>query len=106
MKISEVNIQLIKPVNGLVAFASVVLDDKIYLGSIGVHQRLDGTGYRLTYPTKKTGHRDFHIFHPIERDLGQQIEQTIFAKVTALLEKQNAGSAPDLRGDGDGDAIR
>ena len=48
MKISEVNIQLIKPANGLVAFASVVLDDKIYLGSIGVHQRLDGTGFRLT----------------------------------------------------------
>ena len=49
MKISEINIQLIKPVNGLVAFASVVLDDKIYLGSIGVHSRLDGTGYRHTY---------------------------------------------------------
>lgn len=53
MKISEITIQLIKPANGLVAFASVVLDDKIYLGSIRVHQRLDGSGYRLTYPTKK-----------------------------------------------------
>ena len=31
MKISEINIQLIKPANGLVAFASVVLDDKVYL---------------------------------------------------------------------------
>ena len=102
MKISEVNIQLIKPTNGLVAFASVVLDGKIYLGSIGVHQRLDGNGYRLTYPTKKTGNRDFHIFHPIERSMGQRIEQAILSKVTALLEKQRAGSTPDLRG---GDAI-
>lgn len=101
MKISEINIQLIKPTNGLVAFASVVLDDKIYLGSIGVHQRLDGTGYRLTYPTKKTGHRDFHIFHPIERSLGQRIEQAILTKVAALLEKQHAGGTPDSQGGGD-----
>ena len=34
MKISEINIQLIKPSNGLVAFASVVLDDKIFLQSL------------------------------------------------------------------------
>jgi len=101
MKISEVNIQLIKPTNGLIAFASVVLDDKVYLGSIGVHQRLDGTGYRLTYPTKKTGNRDFHIFHPIEKNLGQQIERAILTKVVALLEKQHAGGTPDLRGGGD-----
>ena len=101
MKISEINIQLIKPANGLIAFASVVLDDKVYLGSIGVHRRLDGTGYRLTYPTKKTGNRDFHIFHPIERSLGQQIEQAILAKVAALLEKQGAGGTPDSREDGD-----
>ncbi len=98
MKISEVNIQLIKPTNGLVAFASVVLDGKIYLGSIGVHQRLDGTGYRLTYPTKKTGNRDFHIFHPIERQMGQQIEQAILAKVTALLEKQYTDGVPTRGG--------
>jgi len=101
MKISEINIQLIKPTNGLVAFASVVLDGKIYLGSIGVHQRLDGASYRLTYPTKKTGNRDFHIFHPIEKNLGQQIEQAILSKITALLEKQGAGSASGAREDGD-----
>ena len=101
MKISEINIQLIKPANGLVAFASVVLDNQIYLGSIGVHEKLDGNGYRLTYPTKKTGNRDFHIFHPIERNLGQQIEQAILSKVTTLLEKQNAGDSAVFREDGD-----
>jgi stage V sporulation protein G len=104
MKISEINIQLFKPANGLVAVTSVVLDGKIYLGSIGVHHRLDGTGYRLTYPTKKTGNRDFHIFHPIERNLGQQIEQAILSKVTTLLEKQNTGDSTIFREDGD--AIR
>lgn len=41
MKIYEINIQLIKPTNSLVTFARVILDDKIYLGSIDVHQRLE-----------------------------------------------------------------
>ena len=100
MKISEINIQLIKPTNGLVAFASVVLDDKIFLGSIGIHQKLDGTGYRLTYPTKKTGDRDFHIFHPIEKNIGQEIERAIFEKLTTLLEKQNVGGSAAFREDG------
>ena len=98
MKISEINIQLIKPANSLVAFASVVLDGKIFLGSIGVHQKLDGTGYRLTYPTKKTGNRDFHIFHPIERKLGSEIERAILEKVTSLLNQKN-----QLREDGHAD---
>lgn len=87
MTISEVNIQLIKPVNGLVAFASVVLNDQIYLSSIGVHQKLDGSGFRLTYPTKKTGNRSFHIFHPIEKAISHQIEQAISEKLNSLLGK-------------------
>lgn len=97
MKISEINIQLIKPANGLVAFASVVLDDQIYLSSIGIHQKLDGSGYRLTYPTKKAGERDFHIFHPIDRNLGLTLERAILEKLTALLNKQS------LRKDGHAD---
>lgn len=59
MIVSEVNIQLIKPCDGLVGFASVVLDGQIYLSSIGIHQRLDGTGYRITYPTKKNWQSQF-----------------------------------------------
>ena len=46
--ISEVNISLIKPQNGLIGFASLILEGNFYIGSIGVHQRLDGSGYRLT----------------------------------------------------------
>ncbi|MBI2342901.1 MAG: hypothetical protein HYV02_00975 [Deltaproteobacteria bacterium] len=62
MKISEVNIQFIKPADGLIGFSSGVIDDAFYLGSIGVHQRLDGTGYRPTYPTKKSPLNNRPIF--------------------------------------------
>jgi stage V sporulation protein G len=48
MTISEVNITPVKPIDGLVAFASCVIDSQLYVGSIGVHKLLDGSGYRIT----------------------------------------------------------
>lgn len=89
MKISEVNIQFIKPHNGMIGFVSLVLNDEIYLGSIGIHQKLDGTGYRFTYPTKKSGFKELNVFHPIRRELGIAIEQAILTKLKNVTEKSN-----------------
>jgi len=86
MKITEINIAPIKPQNGLIGFASVVLDDCLYLGSMGVYSRLDGIGYRITYPTKKVGEKDLHIYHPINRDLSQEIEDAITRKARELFD--------------------
>lgn len=87
MKISEVNIILIKPRNGLIGFASLVINDALYLGSIGIHQKLNGNGYRLTYPTKKTGANNMDIFHPINREAGKAIETTIFNKLNDVMNR-------------------
>lgn len=87
--ITEVNIILIKPKNGLLGFASVVLDEKIYLGSIGIHSKLDGSGLRLTYPTKKIGDSDLNIFHPINRALSKEIEEAIFNQFKKVMTKVN-----------------
>jgi stage V sporulation protein G len=86
MRITEINIIPIKPVDGLIGFASVVLDNSLYLGSMGVYSRLDGTGYRITYPTKKIGGKDINIYHPINRDFGQEIEDAITGKARELFE--------------------
>lgn len=86
MKISEINIMPIKPKDGLVAFASVVLDNSVYLGSLGIFTRLDGTGYRITYPTKKIGNKDLNIYHPITKEFGQQIEAAILKKVEEIFK--------------------
>lgn len=88
MKISEVNIALIKPKNGLVGFASVVVDDALYLGSIGIHQKLNG-GFRLTYPTKNSGIHQGSIFHPINNMAGKAIERTILSKLNDVMNKVN-----------------
>lgn len=84
--ISEVQIVPVKPNNGLIAFASFVLDGKLYLSSIGIHQKLNGLGYRLTYPTKKAG---LNIFHPISKELGKEIEEVILNKLKEVMEGSN-----------------
>ena len=85
MKITEVQIMPIKANNGLIAFASVVFDNCLYLGSIGVHKKLDGIGYRITYPNKMVGNRGIDIYHPIDRETSKIIEEAIIEKVEELL---------------------
>lgn len=87
-KVTEVQIKVIKPKDGLVGFASVVLDNNLYLSSIGIFSKLDGSGYRITYPTKKVGDLDMHIFHPINKELGHKIEQAIITKAKEIFEAE------------------
>lgn len=89
MRISEVQVMPIKPADGLVAFASCVIDGQLYIGSLGVHQLLNGTGYRITYPTKKIGTRQLNYFHPVTKDTGKLIEQAITAKCVELFERSD-----------------
>jgi len=69
-----------------VAFGSLVLDDCLYLGSIGIYQKLDGSGYRITYPTKKIGDKNINIYHPINQETSWAIETAIVAKAEDLLK--------------------
>jgi len=87
-KITEVQIIPIKPQNGLVAFASLVLGNNLYLGSIGILTRPEG-GYRLVYPTKKTGNRNINIFHPINKEFSQLVERKIIKHLEEVMKKQN-----------------
>lgn len=88
MKVTEINITPIKPRNGLVGFASCVLAESLYIGSIGIMSRPDGS-YRLTYPTKKVGSRDINLYHPITQKLGQEIEQHIIAQYENVMKGIN-----------------
>lgn len=83
MKITEVQIDLIKPNNGLIGFASLVIDEEVFLSSIGIHKKLTGEGYRLTFPSKDK----FSIFHPITKEASKQIEEAIFSKLKEVMKK-------------------
>ena len=76
--ISQVRIAPVSPVNGLMAFGSLVINGYLRLNSIAIHRKLDGSGYRLTYPTKRAGNEDRTIFHPITPELSKAIERALF----------------------------
>jgi stage V sporulation protein G len=85
MKVKKVEIIPIKPHEGLLAFASVEIDDSFYIGSIGVHKKRDGKGYRITFPTRKVGNHQFTICHPTKQDLSKEIESAITSKAEEVL---------------------
>jgi DNA-binding cell septation regulator SpoVG len=91
MQVTEVDIAFVKPKDGLIAFASVVLDDQLYLGGIAIHSKLVGAGYRLTYPTRKVGEAQFSLFHPIRKPVGLAIEHAILEKLKNVVSKRDAG---------------
>lgn len=89
MLINEVQIVPIKTNNGLVAIASVIYDGSIYLGSIGVYTKLNGPGYRITYPTRSGYQRNFNIYHPIRKEISEAIEKAVLEKAEKILKRSN-----------------
>lgn len=91
-KITEIQIIPIKPTNGLVGFASIIVDETLFLGSIGIFTRPMG-GYRLLYPTKKLGTQDINIFYPINKQFGQEVENLISQKYEEVMKNDRHYSA-------------
>ena len=85
MKISEIHIDLVKPSGGLVGFASVVFDDKFYLGSIGIMKMLSGD-FRLSYPTRTVGEEQFNVFYPINKETGDVMSEAIINKLKEIVK--------------------
>lgn len=85
MEINKIELIPIKSQSGLVAFAHLIIDNCFFIGSIGVHRKLDGSGYRLTYPTKKAGEAHIPLFHPTTPELSKKIEKEISNKAEQLF---------------------
>ncbi len=83
--ITDIQIRFIREYKGLFAFARIVLNNALVIDGIGIHHKLDGSGYRLTYPTKQQSHGpSITIAHPIQSNLSKAIELDIFQKVVTL----------------------
>ena len=83
--ISEIEIMPIKPQNGLIAFASFTLFEIIHCSSVAIFTKPNG-GYRLSYPTKKIGNQNIFIFYPIDKVLGNEIEERVIARYEDLTK--------------------
>lgn len=88
MQISEIQIIPVKPKDGLIAFASCVINNALYLGSIAIFTKHDGT-FRLVFPTRKIGDLTINIFHPINKDAGSEIEEKIINHYEEVLKGNN-----------------
>lgn len=86
--ISEIQIMPVKPSNGLVGFASFVLYEAVYCGSVGVFTRLNG-GYRLVYPTRKILGKNIDVYYPISQQVGRAIEEAVASKFEEVVSKEN-----------------
>lgn len=94
--ITEIEIIPIKPRNGLVGFASFVLDGSLYCGSVGIYTRPQG-GYRLTYPTRKTDSSSFSIFYPINKQVAADIEQAVISRFENVTKKYAGHDSFDIK---------
>lgn len=86
MRIKNVIIKPVLPNNGLVGFASITLSDDMALNSIAIYRKLDGSGYRLVYPTKGQMKMKY-IFHPLTRKMSREIERAIFEECKVVFGK-------------------
>ena len=77
MKVTKINIKRIIEKDGLVGFATIVIDDCLYLGNIAIFSRLNKEGYRLVFPEKKIGERKVSIFHPLTSQFYFLLEESI-----------------------------
>lgn len=84
MKIKRVEIVPIRPFEGLIAFANVVLEEGLFLGSIGIHRKLDG-GFRITFPSKKIGETNLCIYHPMNPEVSKEFETAICSRAEEVL---------------------
>lgn len=86
MKVTKIEIVPIHPQMGLIGFATIVLDNMFCISSIGVHKKRNGTGYRITYPTKKVGEYNLPICHPLQPNFSKEIEWEICRKAESLFD--------------------
>lgn len=83
--ITEVQIHLLKANDGLIGFASLVIDECWFVGNLAIYTRLDG-GYRVVFPTKRLRNdQEVPIFHPISKEAGVNIEFAITETINNLL---------------------
>lgn len=87
MKINEIEFVPVRFRNGHLGFVSFVLDDIIYVGSVGVYSRPDGRGIRLVYPQISNMGVKYPTVYPTRRDFGSEIEDAIYSEIVKLLPK-------------------
>ena len=88
ISVSEIQIVPVKALNGLVAFASAVINNQFYLGNIAIYSAPSSKdGFRLVFPNKKLASgRVVDCFHPISKAAGEIVTEAIVCCYKELME--------------------
>ena len=89
ISVSEIQVVPVKPNNGLVAFASCVVNSSLYIGNIAIYTSPSSpNGFRLVYPAKILPNgKEINCVHPINRETGAAITAAVIDKYESLLMK-------------------
>ena len=89
LRVDEIEVVLVKPKDGLLGFASCVIEKQLYLGNIALHNSpTSADKYRLVFPAKKllTG-RTLQFFYPINSDFYRQIKSAIVNHYEKIIKE-------------------
>ena len=89
LEISEIQVIPVKPKEGLVAFASCIVNKALYIGNIAIYTSPSTQeGFRLVYPVKTLPNgKEIHCVHPINKEAGELISKAIIEKYKEILLK-------------------
>lgn len=88
--ISEIQIIPVKPKDGLLAFASCVINNSLYVGNIAIYTSpTNPQGYRLVYPLKILPNgKEISCVHHINKETGGTIAKFIIGKFKEFISKR------------------
>ena len=89
LEISEIQVVPMKPKEGLVAFASCIINSSLYIGNIAIYSSPSTqSGFRLVYPVKILPNgKEIHCVHPISKEAGELISKAIIKKFREVILK-------------------
>ena len=84
INVDNIEIVPVPPKNGLVSFASFLINDCFFIGNVAIYTSPSSSeGFRLVYPTKM----GMSCFHPIKREVGEMIQRKVISRYLELIEK-------------------
>lgn len=91
--VSEIQISPVKFREGLVAFASAVINHQFYIGNIAIYTSPSSPdGFRLVYPSRSLNGQQLSIIHPITKEAGLAIQKQIVERYIKLMEDLTKGN--------------
>jgi DNA-binding cell septation regulator SpoVG len=85
--VTKVELVPIIPNKGHIAFANIVIENKLALNGVGIHTCLSRSGFRLLYPTKTLPNgKVIQMYYPINKQVADEIQDTIINEYEGLLE--------------------